>query len=161
AYLVSDAPRLALHDFDEALRQDPASGEAHSGRGLALVLLGDYRAALVEAEESLRHDPASARRAYNAARIYAKAAIAAGAAIDEKGRLAVATVERYQDRAVALVRLALERTPAERRATFWQSQVATDPVLRTLQRRLRLLQPAGAANSLVTDRNSFSVSGIR
>ena len=50
-------------------------------------------------------------------------------------------VDRYQDRAVALVKLALERTPAERRAAFWQSQVGADPALRPLQRRLRSLQP--------------------
>ena len=105
-------------------------------------MLGDYRAAIAEAEESLRHDPRSARRAYNAARIYAQAAIAAAAEVGEKGRLAVTLVDRYQDRAVALVKLALERTPAERRAAFWQGQVAADPALRPLQRRLRSLQPA-------------------
>ena len=85
AYLVSDAPRLALRDFDEALRLDPSNGEAHSGRGLALVLLGDHRAAVAEAEESLRHDPPTARRAYNAARIYAQAAIAAAAEVRREG----------------------------------------------------------------------------
>ena len=147
AYVVSDAPRLALHDFDEALRHDTSNGEAHSGRGLALALLGDHRGAIAEAEESLRHDhdPPSARRAYNAARIYAQAAVAAAADPESQGRLAVTLVERYQDRAVALVKLALERTPAERRAAFWQGQVAADPALRPLQRRLRPLQPAGVA----------------
>ena len=59
----------------------------------------------------------------------------------------MALVERYQDRAVALVKLALERTPADRREAFWQDQLAADPALRPLQRRLRLLQPAGASNS--------------
>jgi tetratricopeptide (TPR) repeat protein/tRNA A-37 threonylcarbamoyl transferase component Bud32 len=146
AYLVSDAPKLALHDFDEALGRDPSNGEAHGGRGLALVLLGDHGAAVDAAEESLRHDPPTARRAYNAARIYALAAVAAAADVDARGRLAPAPVERYQDRAVELVKLALERTPAERRAAFWQGQVAADPALRPLQRRLRWLQPAGAAN---------------
>jgi tetratricopeptide (TPR) repeat protein/tRNA A-37 threonylcarbamoyl transferase component Bud32 len=145
AYVLTDSPRPALTDFDNALRLDPSNGEAHSGRGLALALQGDHRGAIAEAEESLRHDPASARRAYNAARTYAQAALAAAAEVEAKGRAAVALVERYQDRAIALLKLALERTPAERRAAFWQEQVAADPALRPLQRRLRSIQPAGAA----------------
>jgi tetratricopeptide (TPR) repeat protein/tRNA A-37 threonylcarbamoyl transferase component Bud32 len=141
AYIFSDAPRLALHDFDEALRIDSSNGEAHSGRGQALVLLGDSQGAIAEAEESLRSDPPTARRAYNAARVYAQAAVAASGDITEKGRLAIVQVDRFQQRAVALVKLALERTPAERRAAFWKDDVAADPALRTLQRRLRGLQP--------------------
>jgi tetratricopeptide (TPR) repeat protein/tRNA A-37 threonylcarbamoyl transferase component Bud32 len=153
AYLVSDAPKLALHDFDEALRHDPANGETHGGRSLALVHLGDHGAATAAAEESLRHDPPTARRTYNAARVYALAAVAAAADAGAKARLAASPVERYQDRAVELVKLALERTPAERRAAFWHDQVAADPALRPLQRRLRKLQPggAGAANTPVAE----------
>jgi tetratricopeptide (TPR) repeat protein/tRNA A-37 threonylcarbamoyl transferase component Bud32 len=150
AYVLSDSPRPALRDFDEALRRDASSGEAHSGRGLALVLLGDHRGAVAEAEESLRQEPLTAPRAYNAARIYAQAAMAAAAEVAEKGPVAVALVDRYQDRAVALVKLALERTSPERRTAFWQSQVAADPALRSLQRRLRPLQPAAASNNPVT-----------
>jgi hypothetical protein len=48
---------------------------------------------------------------------------------------------------VVLLKLALERTPAERRAAFWQEQVAADPALRPLQRRLRSIQPAGVSHS--------------
>jgi serine/threonine protein kinase len=146
AWVFSDAPRQALHDFDEALRHDDSNGEAHSGRGFALALLGDHRAAVAAAEESLRHDAPTARRAYNTARIYARAAVAAANEVGDKGRLAVTQVERYQDRAVALVKLALERMPSERRAAFWHDEVEADPALRSLQRRLRTLQPAGAAN---------------
>jgi tetratricopeptide (TPR) repeat protein len=146
AWVFSDAPRQALHDFDEALRHDHSNGEAHSGRGMALALVGDHKAAVGEAEESLRHDPPTARRAYNAARIYARAAVAAASEVGDKGRLAVTQVERYQDRAVALVKLALERTPSARRAAFWRDEVETDPALRSLQRRLRTLQPGGAAH---------------
>ena len=32
-YIVADSPRLALHDFQEAIRLDPSSGDAHNGRG--------------------------------------------------------------------------------------------------------------------------------
>jgi tetratricopeptide (TPR) repeat protein len=154
ALLVSDSPRSALRDFDEALRLDPSSGEAHSGRGLALVLLGDYRSATAEAEVSLRHDqePPSPRRTYNAARIYTQAATAAASDTSEKAQRAMVLVDRYQDRAVALLKLALERTPAVQRTSFWRDQVAADPALRSLQRRLRPLQPAGASNNPLSSR---------
>jgi len=161
AYLVSSAPRLALRDFDEALRQDASNGEAHGGRGLALVRLGDHRAAVAAAEESLRHDPATARRASNAARIYAQAALAAAAEVTQNGPMAVTLVDRYQDRAVALVKLALERTPADRRAEYWHSQVSTDPALRPLQRRLRLIQPSGTAIGPVTSGTKREVEASR
>jgi tetratricopeptide (TPR) repeat protein len=158
AYLACAAPRLALRDFDEVVRRDPSDGDAHGGRGLALARLGDHRAAVAAAEESLRHDQPSERRALGAARIYAEAAIAAVAEVTRKGPEAVATVERYHDRAVALVKLAMERTPAGRRAEFWQSQVSVDPALRPLQRRLRALQRPYASMGPVT---SASASAAR
>ena len=40
AYLVSGAPKLARHDFEEAIRLDPSSADAYSGRGAAVVALG-------------------------------------------------------------------------------------------------------------------------
>ena len=39
-YLLSDAPKLALPDFDAALALDPARAEAYSGRGSARARLG-------------------------------------------------------------------------------------------------------------------------
>jgi tetratricopeptide (TPR) repeat protein/tRNA A-37 threonylcarbamoyl transferase component Bud32 len=136
-YVVSDAPRLALTDFAAALRLDPSSGEAHAGRGTALVRLGDYRAAVAAAEESLRHPPAKALRAYNAARIYAEAAGAAAADLRRQGREVVLVVSKYQDRAVELAIEALRQTPAASRAEFWRSQIQADPALRSLSRRLK------------------------
>jgi tetratricopeptide (TPR) repeat protein len=145
AYLAYDAPRPALDDFDAVLRRDAANAEAHGGRGLALLRLGDHRGAVAAAEQSLRHDPASARRAANAAHIYAQAALAVAGEVEAKGELAVSLFHRYQDRAVALVKQALERTPAERRAAFWEAKIQSDPVMRPLQRRLRSVQPARVA----------------
>ena len=154
AYLAADAPRLALGDFDDALRLDGSSAEAHGGRGLALARLGDHRAAVAAAEESLRLDPASPRRASNAARIYAQAALAAAEEVPQKGQLSLTLVDRYQDRAVALVKLALEQLPADRRAAFWQSQISADPALRPLQRRLRGLQPVRVGIGPITIGNT-------
>jgi tetratricopeptide (TPR) repeat protein/tRNA A-37 threonylcarbamoyl transferase component Bud32 len=144
AYLAYDAPRPALDDFDAVLRLDASNAEAHGGRGLALVRLGDHRGAVAAAEESRRRDPTSARRASNAAHIYAQAALVVAGEVDAKGGRAVALFHRYQDRAVALVKQALERTPADGRAEFWKARIESDPVMRSLQRRLRGLQPAHA-----------------
>jgi tetratricopeptide (TPR) repeat protein len=160
AYLVTESLRPALRDFDEALRLDPTSGEAQSGRGLALALLGDHRGATAAADQSLRDDPVPAERYYHAARIYAQAAVAAANEVTRNGPAAVALVDRYQVRAVALVKRALEATPPGRRAAFWQDLVAADPALRTLQRRLRPLQPAGAMNRPVTSGPGRSVSAL-
>jgi tetratricopeptide (TPR) repeat protein len=144
AYLAYDAPRPALDDFDAVLRVEPSNAEAHGGRGLALVRLGDHRGAVAAAEESLRYDPTSARRASNAAHICAQAALVAAGEVGAKGEAGVALFHRYQDRAVALVKRALERTPSERRAAFWQNQIRGDAAMRPLQRRLRALQPLNA-----------------
>ena len=59
---------------------------------------------------------------------------------------------RYQDRAVVLVREALQRMPAERRAAFWRDSIQADPALRTLRRRLASPELAGPA--LSPDRQS-------
>ena len=74
---------------------------------------------------------------------------AAAAEVKAKGRAAEVLVERYQDHAVTLVKLALERTPAERRMAFLQDQVAADPAFRPLQRRLRFLLPASTTAAKV------------
>jgi tetratricopeptide (TPR) repeat protein/tRNA A-37 threonylcarbamoyl transferase component Bud32 len=165
AYLDADSPRLALGDFDAALQRDESNGEAHGGRGLALARLGEHRAAVAAAETSLRHDPASAsasaRRVYNAARIYALAASAAAVQKGEKVERTMALVEHYQERAVALVKRALERTPPERRAAFWQGQVGSDPVMGPLQRRLRGLRPARASLVPVTSANMADLETSR
>ena len=146
-YLVSDAPKLALRDFEDVLQLDAKSAEAHGGRGAALVRLGEYRAAIVEAEESLRLPPPAARRAYNAARIYAQAATLAAADVRNAGREAVMVVGRYQDRALGLIQQALGQLPADQRMAFWRDQVLSDPALKPLQRRLRTLFPMRTASA--------------
>ena len=55
-----------------------------------------------------------------------------------------ALVDRYQEAAVALVKLALEQTPPEASPRSGRARIAADPALRSLQRRRRL-QPAGTA----------------
>ncbi len=143
AYVVSEAPKLALHDFDEAIRLDPDSPEAYAGRGFARALHGQYRPAVVDAEESLRRGGLpDARTTYNAARIYAKAA----SAVLEAPRRGLGTIQLaddYQERAHALIRLAIERLPEGRRLDFWRDVVQGDPALASIRQRPKFAQLAG------------------
>ena len=60
-YILTESPRLALHDFEAALRLDPSHVEAYSGRGLARVRLGQDREGVADAEQALGHgEPTSA-----------------------------------------------------------------------------------------------------
>jgi eukaryotic-like serine/threonine-protein kinase len=134
AYLVSGAVQLARHDFGEAIRLDPSSGEAHSGRGSARIALGQFREAAADAEESVRRGEPEPRMLYNAARTLAQAAEAASGEVGRRGRSDLATVRRYQDRALQLLGQALQRTAVDQRATFWRDVVQTDQALRFIRR---------------------------
>jgi len=136
-YLVFDSPRLALADFEAAIKLDPADGDAYNGRGTARARLGDQMAAVVDAREALRHGRTNPRVTYNAARIYALAASIAASELGEKGRLARPLSSRYQDIAVQLVREAFEREAPEKRAAFWRETVEPDPALKAIRRRLK------------------------
>ncbi len=135
-YLVVDAPRLAARDFDEAIRLDPSSGDAYLGRGTARVRQGQHRAGVVNVEKALELGKPTHKLAYNAARLLARAAILAGSEVRKKGQDATAEINRYQDRAVAMVQEAMRLLPADRRAGFL-GEVLNDPELAALRRRLR------------------------
>ncbi len=122
AYLASEAPRLALHDFERAVELGPSTAEAYSGRGLARARLGEARAAADDAEESLRHGPRSPRLLYNAARTYAVASAA-----EQPRRPA------QQRRALALLKSAVEALPAAERRGFWTDVVQKDSALAPLR----------------------------
>ena len=65
-YLNSDAPKLALRDFEEAINLDPSSrssADAYLGRGLARASLGLYREAVADASRALRLGEPTDRRA--------------------------------------------------------------------------------------------------
>jgi tetratricopeptide (TPR) repeat protein len=136
-HLTVGAPKLALADFDRAIKRDPSNGEAYEGRGMAQVLLGDYRAAVADAENALRHGTPGNRLAYNTARIYAQAALAIGHETRRMGRDDVVLAHTYQDRAVDLATEAMRRTPAAEREEFWRSQIQADPALKPIIPRLR------------------------
>ena len=134
AYLVSGAPQLALRDFEEAIRLDPSSGDAYSGRGSALVALGRCREAVADAEESLRHGESDVRSHYTAARILALAAESVQKDARARDLAVQVKVQIYQARALALLSQALERTPARERAEFWRTVVQPDQAFAALRR---------------------------
>ena len=155
-YILSDAPRLALHDFQEAIRLDPSSGDAHNGRGSARLRLGEHREAVADAEKALVLGKPSPDLYYKAARVYAIAAVAAAAEVRKKGHDTVALVARYQDRAAALLHETLRLMPADQRASFRRDVIQSDPALKMLLRRVSSLELAGPVPSAVTPGNQPS-----
>ncbi len=134
AYLVSGAPRLALRDFEEVIRKDPRSADAYSGRGSAHVVLGHFPLAVADAEESLRHGESEARLLYSAARILALAAESANAEPNRRALSDAATAESQRERALDLLRQAVERTSPHERAAFWSNVVQTDHAFTAIRR---------------------------
>jgi tetratricopeptide (TPR) repeat protein len=135
-YIVADAPRLALHDFQEAIGLDPSSGDAHNGRGLARLRFGEHHEAVADAERAISLGEPTPDLFYKAARVYALAAVVVSAEVRKKGQESVLLVTRYQDRAADLLREAVRRLPADRRASFVKDVIRDDPDLRTLHRRV-------------------------
>lgn len=145
-YLVSDAMRPALADFNEAIRLDPEPGDAYCGRGLARVRLGRLTEAVADAEEALRRGPGNARMFANAAAIFAQAA---GQVKGSEARAAERKL-RYQDRAMRLIRKALDQLPAAERNDFWRDIIEKDPALEPVRAqagfrflRAQYYRPAG------------------
>jgi tetratricopeptide (TPR) repeat protein len=135
-YLATQAPKLALRDFDQALKRDPSNSDATAGRGEALIHLGDYRAAVADAEAALARSVPDEHLNYNTARIYAQAAQAVGSEARRRGRDAVHQFNKYQDRAVDLVTEAMRQIAPEQRAEFWRNQIQGDPAFQPIVPRL-------------------------
>jgi tetratricopeptide (TPR) repeat protein len=133
AYLSCQADRPALHDFEEALRMDAKNREALGGRGLARVRLGQIDTGLQDARKSLSLGAATARVSYNAGRAYGQAAAAVDSR-EPKNRLAWDKKLEYQNRALELVRQALELLPESQRRAFWHDTVAKDVCLLSIHR---------------------------
>jgi tetratricopeptide (TPR) repeat protein len=127
AYLATAADQLALHDFEQATQLNPENGDAYNGRGYARVKLGQYRQAIGDAEAALKRGPRDSRLLHDAARIYAQAVAKALADARQSYRQVLA--RDYQDRAVLLIREALESLPAKERRPFWREKILSDRAL--------------------------------
>jgi tetratricopeptide (TPR) repeat protein len=130
AYFFADAWKLALRDFSTAIEMDPNAGDAYTGRGLARVMLGDYRAAVADADAALSRQPATPEMAHNIACIFAQAALRAG-----EDRLAdqKTAAEEYRRRALEAVRRTLAMLPADERPTFWREKILPDRALEPIR----------------------------
>jgi tetratricopeptide (TPR) repeat protein len=146
AYLKSEALLLAQLDFEAAIREDPKRGNTYNGLGLAEVLRGDHRKGVAHAEEALRRGPESTRLVYDAARVFAQAVVPVGRDRQLTQRQVDELRESYQERAVTLIRKALDlQSDPKRRADAWKSFVgdsALDP-LREHPAFLRLVKEMG------------------
>ncbi len=118
AYIVADSPRLALHDFQEAIRRDPSNADAYTGRGLARLRQGEHREAIADAEKALSLGETTADLTFKAARVYALAAIVVTSKARKNGQESVQLVGRYQERAAELLRQTIRRLPPDRRTSF-------------------------------------------
>src|SRR5262249_54093942 len=73
AYLKLESPRLALNDFEEAVKRRPGHAGSRCGRGLARVQLGQVVEAVHDAEAALKLDGSVAQELL-AACVFARAA---------------------------------------------------------------------------------------
>jgi tetratricopeptide (TPR) repeat protein len=134
-YLISDAPKLALRDFDAALRlPDCDRVDCHNGRGFARALLDQRQLAIADAEDALDQKPTEPRHWYAIARIYAQVVVKLDAdpmkytAYNQEQR------RKYEEKALQLLREACQRTPLAERAAFWKDYVQTDPAVQAVRR---------------------------
>jgi Tfp pilus assembly protein PilF len=118
AYLLSEAPKVALADFDSAVHLQPEHADAYAGRGQARIRLGEYRQAVADASKAVDLAPKDARMLYHAAQVLLRAATAARADPRLPDRTARDTGMRYEARAQQLFRAALDLMPPERRAAL-------------------------------------------
>jgi tetratricopeptide (TPR) repeat protein len=127
AHFFSDAWKLALRDFSKAVELDPAAGDAYTGRGLARVMLGDYRGAVADAEAALVRKPKTPEMMHNIACIFAQAVARAEADLQEEDRQSLA--ESYRSRALKAVHQTLAMLRPEERLSFWQDKILPDAAL--------------------------------
>lgn len=133
ALFFTDAWKLAEHDFTEAIQIDSTPGDAHVGRGLARVMLGDYRRAVADAEVVLsRGKLDTPEMMHNVACIYALAV--ARVQSDKDARPAEPLEAVYRDRAIASLHKAASMLPADKRLAFWQEKMQPDPALDGIRR---------------------------
>jgi tetratricopeptide (TPR) repeat protein len=122
AYFFAEAHRLALRDFQEALRLNPADLETRIGRGLAYVRLGRDAEAIADARAALERPCDDPVMLLNVACIFARAA----------GRQDLAG--QYPGQAVQALGRALALLSPDARRPFWRGKVLPDTDLDSIKR---------------------------
>ena len=156
AYLDRNATELARADFEHVLKVEANNPDGHAGRGEALVRLSRHKEAVAEADRALKlGEPISSRLYYAAARIYALAHSIVDAEARRRGRVVTPEIYRYEARAVELLTLAIEKTPADERAKFLREIVEKDAVMNTIRRRARPLPASSRSLTSATARMGY------
>ncbi|HKI34690.1 MAG TPA: protein kinase [Gemmataceae bacterium] len=146
AYLLADAPGLALDDFNACLARDGGNADALAGRGNVRIRLRQLDGALEDARAAEKQAPLTDRLLYNIARVYGQAVALLEAetrtAQPESSRLAAQRLAQCRERAFDFLGRALEKMPRERRAAFWRDQVQADPALAAIRHGSRYAELA-------------------
>jgi eukaryotic-like serine/threonine-protein kinase len=127
AHFFSDAWKLALRDFSKAIEFDSGALDAYVGRGLARVMLGDYRNAVADAEFSIRRNVETPEMMHNIGCIFAQAAARTEADRDSQDHQLLAA--GYRSRALHAVRETLARLRPQDRSSFWRDKILPDSAL--------------------------------
>jgi tetratricopeptide (TPR) repeat protein/predicted Ser/Thr protein kinase len=132
-FLAANFPRLALNDFNDVVRLKPEDLDGYTGRGTARARLGQHALAAADANELVRRRPNDAPTLCNASRILAQAVrhLDGDPAPDPP---ALAAKVRYQDRALDLLRKALDQLPGDEQPGFWQRNIRPDAAFDGLRR---------------------------
>ena len=141
-FLVADASKLGLPDFEESIRRLPTQSDAYAGRGLCRVLLGETQTAIADADEALRQGPDSTRLLYNVTRIYAQAAGTLSRS-SARSNPDLPSPRDCQDKAVETLTKTLDSQTDAEAAQFWQTIVETDPALNPVRQTTAFRELAG------------------
>jgi serine/threonine protein kinase/tetratricopeptide (TPR) repeat protein len=132
-YLRLKALPAALKDFKAALRLDPRQTHALCGQAHTLLSEGRVRDGLADGEKALKLGPKNEQLLLDVACLFSRGA---GIVIAGYGGPGMVKIDAYQfqDRAVQLLREALEQVPATRRAAFWRENIAAERALDPIRR---------------------------
>jgi serine/threonine protein kinase/Flp pilus assembly protein TadD len=141
AYLLQ-ANRLALQDFDEAIKLDPDDADSYGGRGYAKVMLGNYSGAVADAEEAIERSRKQVARQgteawpliYNPATIFALAVPLVAKDTRRPAEVRAELATKFTTRAVELLEESLTVAGPKHKAIVMRN-INTDPALDPLRNR--------------------------
>ncbi|MEO1996083.1 MAG: tetratricopeptide repeat protein, partial [Planctomycetaceae bacterium] len=141
AYLTQ-ANRLALQDFEDAVRLNPQSADSYTGRGYARVLNGQIEAGVADARTSLKWarlqskqmGPRSWPLMFNAATIFGQAVAHIERSSPDSNPKAQQQIDDYTAEAVRLLEETL-RLAGPQLASRVRSQMAADSALDALRNK--------------------------
>jgi tetratricopeptide (TPR) repeat protein len=143
SYLVLNSPQKALADFERALQASPNLPDGLRGRAEARLRLGQVAEAAEDAEAALRGMQRGTESCLWGARFYARAF----QSLRERPRgkpASAGLAALFPDRAIDLLREALEGLPRENRKELWEKSVESSADLAPLHGFRRYLDLAGA-----------------